>query len=152
MKKLLAVLAVASALLAACANGPAAGNGTSGDATQAVIDAFEKTTQAGSARVALDLAISSPQQSVDVTGQAEYEMDANDLTKVREHVTLQVPSLTPGMAGGEVELIVVEGPVLYAKAPMLAPFLGASTPWIKVDPSQLPGGGTRTWLDLRDTL
>ena len=141
MKKPFVLLAVGAFVLAACANEPATGTGPSGDATQTVLEAFAKTTEAGSGRMALDLAITSPQQSVDITGRAEYEMDANDLNSVREHVVLQIPSLAPGMAGGEVELIVVGGPVLYAKAPMLTPFLGATTPWVKLDPSRLPGGG-----------
>ncbi len=140
MKKPLVALALGALVLTACANEPTARNATSGDATQVVLDAFSKTTQAGSARMTLDLAIATPHQDVDVTGEAEYEMDANDLTSVREHVTLQVPSFAPGMADGEIELIVVEGPILYVKAPMLAPFLGATTPWVKVDPSALPGG------------
>ena len=138
MKKLLP-LVVGILVLSACANQPTP-TASSGDSTQAVLDAFAKTTEAGSARMALDLSITSPQKSVNVTGQAEYEMTPGDLTKVREHVTLQIPSLAPGMPAGEVELIVVDGPVLYAKVPMFAAFLGATTPWVKVDPSEMPGG------------
>jgi hypothetical protein len=140
MKKLLFPFVVCALVLAACANEPAT-TASSGDATQAVLDAFAKTTEAGSARVALDISVTSPQKSVQITGEAEYEMTPGDLTKVREHVTLQIPSLAPGMPAGEVELVVVDGPVMYAKVPMLAAFLGASTPWVKVDPSEMPGGG-----------
>jgi len=140
MKKLLFPLIAGMMVLAACANGPAS-TAPSGDATQAVLDAFAKTTSAGSARMALNLSVASPQKSIEITGQAEYQMDARDLTKVSEHVTLQIPSFAPGMPGGEVELIVVDGPVLYAKIPMFAPFLGTTKPWVKIDPSELPGGG-----------
>ncbi len=139
MKKLLVSLALGALVFTACANEPAAQSGGSGDATQTVLDAFAKTTAAGSARMALDVAVSSPQRDLHVTGDAEYEMDAGDLASVREHVTLQIPSLAPGMPAGEVELIVAKGPILYAKAPMLTPFLGATTPWVKVDPGELAG-------------
>jgi hypothetical protein len=30
------------------------------------------------------------------------------------------------------------GPVIYLQAPMITGFLGASTPWVKLDPSELP--------------
>jgi hypothetical protein len=140
MKKLLLPLVVGMLVLSGCANKPSS-DASSGDPTQAVLDAFAKTTAAGSARMALELSITSPQRSVKVTGQAEYQMTPGDLTKVSEHVTLQIPSLAPGMPAGEVELIVVDGPVLYAKVPMLAGFLGATTPWVKIDPSELPNGG-----------
>ena len=61
-------------------------------------------------------------------------------SSLREHVVLDIPSLGM-MPGGKVELIVAKGgkgPVLYVQAPMLASFIPAKTPWIKLDPSTLP--------------
>ncbi len=42
------------------------------------------------------------------------------------------------LPGGEVELIVGKGSVVYVRAPMLASYVPAKTPWIKLDPSALP--------------
>ena len=42
------------------------------------------------------------------------------------------------MPGGEVEMIIGKGSVVYVRAPMLARFIPAKTPWIKLDPSALP--------------
>ena len=67
-------------------------------------------------------------------------MDPSDPSSLREHVVLDIPSLGM-MPGGKVELIVAKGgkgPVLYVQAPMLASFIPAKTPWIKLDPSTLP--------------
>jgi hypothetical protein len=139
MRKLLASIALVAFVLVGCANAPAnKAAAPAGDSLPAVLDALQKTNDAGSARMAIDLTFTSPQQTVHVTGDVEYVMDPSDPTSLREHVVLDIPTL--GMLpGGDVEMIVGKGSVIYVKAPMLASFIHATTPWIKLDPSTLPG-------------
>ena len=140
MRKLLASLSLAGLVLVGCANAPTSAK-ASGDSLQALLDASQKTTEAGSARMALDLTVTTPDRTVHITGTAEYEMANNDPQSLREHVTLQIPTLAPGVPGGAFEIVVDAGntgPVIYFHAPMITAFLGASTPWVKLDPSELP--------------
>ena len=143
MRKFFACLSLLALTLVGCANAPSSSAG-SGDPLQALLDASQKTTDAGSARMSLDLTIATPDRTVHVTGTAEYEMQKNDPTYLAEHLTLQIPSFAPGSPGGEIEMILDQGdvgPVIYIQAPMIMAFLGASTPWVKVDPSELPQTG-----------
>lgn len=140
MRKLLVPLGLVVFLLSGCANAPAEKAATQGDALPTLLDAIQKTNEAGSGRMAVDLTFTSPKQTVHITGDVEYVMDPSDPSSLREHVVLDIPSLGM-MPGGKVELIVAKegkGPVLYVQAPMLASFIPAKTPWIKVDPSTLP--------------
>lgn len=140
MRKVLACLSLVGLALVGCANSPSAAT-TSGDPLQALLDASQKTTNAGSARMTLDLTIATPDRTIHITGKAEYEMPNHDPKSVREHLTFQIPSIAPGVPGGEIEMIVDQGdsgPVIYFHAPMITAFLGATTPWVKLDPSELP--------------
>ena len=140
MRKLLVPLGLVVFLLSGCANAPAQKAATPGDALPTLLDAIQKTNEAGSGRMAIDLTFTSPKQTVHITGDVEYVMDPSDPSSLREHVVLDIPSLGM-MPGGKVELIVAKdgkGPVLYVQAPMLASFIPAKTPWIKLDPSALP--------------
>ena len=140
MRKFLACLSLVGLALVGCANAPSAAT-TSGDPLQAVLDASQKTADAGSARMTLDLTIATPARTIHITGKAEYEMPNHDPKAVREHLTLQIPSIAPGVPSGEIEMIVDQGetsPVIYFQAPMITAFLGATTPWVKLDPSELP--------------
>jgi hypothetical protein len=139
MRRFVACLSLVALSLVGCANAPAPTS--SGDPLQALLDASQKTTEAGSARMTLDLTIATPDHTVRITGTAEYEMVKNDPKSLREHVTLQIPSFAPGVPGGAIEMVLDrgdEGPVIYFQAPMITAFLGASTPWVKLDPSELP--------------
>jgi len=102
-----------------------------------LVAAIQKTSEAGSARMAIDLTVTSPERSLHVTGDVAYVLDPADPTSLRERVLLDIPSMGM-MPGGEVELIVGKGSVVYVRAPMLASFIPAKTPWIKLDPSALP--------------
>jgi hypothetical protein len=137
MRKLLASLGLVVFVLSGCATSPPNNEATPGDSLPALLDAMQKTTDAGSARMAIDLTFTSPQQTIHVTGDVETVMDPTDPTSLRERALLDIPSL--GMVpGGKVEMIVGKGSVLYLRAPMFASVIPASTPWIKVDPSTLP--------------
>lgn len=136
MRKLLASFSLAVLVLSGCANSPSGEPAPAGDSLPVLLDAIQKTNAAGSARMAIDLTFTSPEQTVQVTGDAEYVMDPADPTSLRERVVLDIPSL--GMIpGGTVEMI-VKGSVIYVQAPMFASFIPATTPWIKLDPSTLP--------------
>ena len=87
--------------------------------------------------MAIDLSFTSPEQSLHVTGDVAYVMDPADPTSLRERVLLDIPSMGM-MPGGEVELIVGKGSVVYVRAPMLASYIPAKTPWIKLDPVGAP--------------
>jgi hypothetical protein len=138
MTKRVAWLSLAVLLLSACSNTPSNKAVPPGDSLPALLDAMQKTNDAGSARMAIDLTFTSPEQTVHVTGDVAYTMDPTDPTSLRERVALDIPSMGM-MPGGKVEMIVGKGSVLYVRAPMLAPFIPATTPWIKVDPASLPG-------------
>jgi len=133
------LLLVVPLILAACANAPNAG---SGDARTAVLDAFRRTADAGSAHATFELTADLQGRTIDISGTAEYQMDPSDPTSLRERVVLQIPPLTLGMTGGEVEVRVTDGPVLYVKAPMLETYLHVPTPWLKIDPSESGDGGS----------
>jgi hypothetical protein len=143
VRKLLVCLSLVALAPAGCANSPSSAT-NSGDPLQALLDASQKTTNAGSARMALDLTIVTPDRTVHITGTAEYEMPKNDPTSVREHLTFKIPSFAPGAPSGQIEMILDQGdtgPVIYFQAPMITAFLGATTPWVKLDPSELPQSG-----------
>jgi hypothetical protein len=137
MKKLMASLLLAILVLSGCANSSSSGSEPSGDALPALVAAIQKTTAAGSARMAIDLRFTSPEQSLHVTGDVAYVLDPDDLTSLRERLLLDIPSIGM-MPGGEVELIIGKDSVVYVRAPMLASYIPAKTPWIKLDPSSLP--------------
>lgn len=147
MRKLLVSLGLVVFVVSGCAKSPSNNAAAADDSLPALLDALQKTNDAGSARMALDVTFTSPQQTVRVTGDAEYVMDPTDPTSLRERVVLDIPSLGL-MPGGKVEMIVGKGSVIYARAPMLASFIPATTPWIKLDPAALPasdnGLGTAT--------
>jgi hypothetical protein len=130
-------LSLVAVSFSACANAPSDEGPASSDALQAILTALDKTNDAGSARMAIALTFTSPEQTVHVTGDVEYVLDPTDPTSLRERVLLDIPSLGM-MPGGEVEMIVGKGPILYVRAPMLASIVPATTPWIKLDPSALP--------------
>ena len=137
MRKLLASLGLVVLVLSACASTPSDGAAPAGDSLPALLDAMQKTNDAGSARMAINMTFASPQQTVHVTGDVEYLMDPTDPTSLRERVLLDIPSLGM-MPGGKVEMIVGKGSAIYVRAPMFASFIPATTPWIKLDPSTLP--------------
>lgn len=138
MRKPPAFLGLVAVVLSACANAPSNQAANPGDSLPALLEAMQKTNDAGSARMAVDLTFTSPEQPVHVTGMIEYVMDPTEPTSLRERVVFEVPSMGM-MASGTVEMIIGKGSVVYVKAPMLAAFIPATTPWIKVDPSALPG-------------
>jgi hypothetical protein len=133
----MASLVLAVLVLSGCANSPSGGSAPSGDALPALVAAIQKTSEAGSSRMAIDLTVTSPDRSMHVTGDVAYVLDPDDPTSLREHVLLDIPSMGM-MPGGEVELVIGKGSVVYVRAPMLASFIPAKTPWIKLDPSSLP--------------
>ncbi len=138
MRKLLASLGLVTLVLSGCANAPSDRAATPGDSLPVLLDAMQKTNDAGSARMAIDVTFTSPEQTVHVTGDVEYVMDPADPTSLRERIVLDIPSL--GMLPeGKVEMILGKDSVIYVQAPMLASMIPATTPWIKVDPSALPG-------------
>lgn len=138
MRKLLASVGLVAFVLSGCASSPPDKAATPGDSLPALLDAMQKTNDAGSARMAIDLTFASPEQTVHVTGDVEYVMDPADPTSLRERVVLDIPSLGL-MPGGKVEMIIGKGSVIYVRAPMLASFIPATTPWIKLDPTTFPG-------------
>jgi hypothetical protein len=131
---------VVAVVLSACAKAPVKDEGSPpGDSLPALLSALEKTNDARSARMAVDLTFTSSEQTVRVTGDVEYVRDLDDPTSFRERMLLDIPSMGM-MPGGTIEVIVAKGPVIYVRAPMLASFMPAATPWLKLDPSELPSG------------
>ena len=140
VRRRLAVLTVVAISLSACAEAPPTNHDTPpSDALPALLDALQKANDVPSARMAIDLTFTSPEQTFHITGDAEYTQDPHDPASLRERVLLDIPSMGM-MPGGEIEMIVVgESSVIYVQAPMLASAIPATTRWIKLDPSKLPG-------------
>jgi hypothetical protein len=130
-------LVLATLVLSGCANAPSRGSSPGAEALPALLAAMQKTAAAGSSRMALDVNFTSPEQTLHVTGDVAYVMDPSDPTSLRERVLLDIPSIGM-MPGGEVEMIIGKGSVVYVRAPMLASYIPAKTPWIKLDTSSLP--------------
>ena len=63
MRKLLVSLGLVVFLLSGCANGPAQKAATPGDALPTLLAAIQKTNDAGSGRMAMDLTFTSPKQT-----------------------------------------------------------------------------------------
>ena len=93
MRKLLVSLGLVAFLVSGCANAPAQKAATPGDALPALLDAIQKTNEAGSGRMAIDLTFTSPKQTVHITGDVEYVMDSSDPSSIREHVVLDIAGM-----------------------------------------------------------
>jgi hypothetical protein len=139
VRRRLAVLTVVAISLTACAKAPPTNRDTPpGDALPALLDALQKTNDVPSGRMAVDLTFTSPEETFHITGDVEYIRDPQDPASLRERVLLDIPSMGM-MPGGEVEMIIGKGSVIYVRAPMLASDIPSTTRWIKLDPSRLPG-------------
>jgi hypothetical protein len=142
MRRALIAAACLALILSACADGPRAGAGD-GDPAAAIRDAVERTLEAGSARIDFEMISRVGARSESVDGAAELIYGDGDPEHVQAHLTLHVPDV--GAApGGDVEVIVDEGPVVYLHAEALAQMLPVPTPWIKLDPAAMG----QAWTDM----
>lgn len=140
MRKLLLGSVLAAVALTACANTPAAPP-RGGDATNpaAILRAAAaKTMAAGSARLAFTFAIQTGGQTQSFTGDAAVDFGGGDPTKTRAQMRFAFPK-GAGPDLGSIEMTIDAGPVIYLRSKLLSGFLGAKTPWIKIDPSTVPG-------------
>ena len=120
MKKLIASLAVSSALLGACAKGPAPEPVNPRDA---VLDAMAAVYEAGTLHEDLKMSMSATGQSLSISGEADLDNEHK-----RAHMTMDL-----GMLGGEMEIL-MDGGVMYMRSPM---FQDAGTDWVSMDPSKM---------------
>jgi len=140
MKRALgSLLLVASLGLSACADGGRVASGgdgsgpvtAGGDASRALLDAMETTLAAGSVHMDFTMAMAAGGQSFDFGGTADVDYESG-----RQQMTMEFPSLAPGAPAGEMEMI-LDGVVMYMRAPFLTQMLGAGASWIKMDLSDL---------------
>ena len=120
MKKLLASLAASSALLAACADGPAP---TPVNPRDAVLNAMVAVYEAGSFHQSLDMSMSAAGQSLSISAEADVD---NENQKIAMTMDL-------GMLGGKMQMV-VDGGVVYMRSPV---FENAGTEWVSMDPSKM---------------
>lgn len=142
MRKLVAPLLLSMVVLSACANA-SAGRSASGDTgsdglAQVLRAASVKTLAAGSAHLRFDISIQTSGRTQRFGGDADMNFGGGDPTKIEADMTLQLPS-TAGPKLGSMEIVIDAGPVVYIDSPFVAGFLGAKTPWVKIDPSTVPG-------------
>jgi hypothetical protein len=117
-KRTLATVLATTALLAACAKGPAPVN-----PRDAVLDAMQAVYEAETLHQELEMEISAAGESFSFSGVA-----AVDNAHQRADMTLDM-----GLLGGEMKMLMDEG-VVYMNSPM---FRDAGTDWVRIDPSKL---------------
>lgn len=120
MKKLLASLAASSALLAACADGPAP---TPVSPRDTVLNAMVAVYEAGSFHQSLDMSMSAAGQSLSISAEADVD---NENQKVAMTMDL-------GMLGGKMQMV-MDGGVVYMRSPV---FEDVGTEWVSMDPSKM---------------
>jgi hypothetical protein len=117
-KKTLATLLATSALLAACAKGPAPVS-----PRDAVLDAIRAVYEAETVHQELEMKIAAAGESLSVSAVADVD-NANQTAEM---------TMDLGMLGGEMKMLMDEG-VIYMKSPT---FQDAPTEWVRIDPSKL---------------
>ncbi len=111
--------AVACVVLAGCSEGAPAG------AAEAVRASADKTIDAGSSRVALDVSLSLGGSKTSVRGEGAFDMQNR-----RGVFTLDLGALGASLGGDSIETI-FDGPGMYLKLPSSAP--SGEPPWFKID-------------------
>jgi len=147
VKKLAGALALALALTA-CANSPSSTGGASTIAGARSADASDpasilqaaaaRTQAAGSARMAFAFAVEAKGKSRSFEGRADLSFGDGGPAEAEARMRFTLPK-TKGADLGSFEMIMVAGPVIYLSSPLFSSLLGAKTPWVKIDPSTVPG-------------
>jgi hypothetical protein len=131
-------LVAISVALAACANAPAHPSNARDDPAAVLLAASAKTQAAGSAHMAFLFSIQTGGKTQSFTGDADIDFGGGDPTKAEAHMTFAFPK-TSGFDMGSMEMTLDAGPVIYIRSKLFTGFLGSPTPWIKIDPSTVPG-------------
>ena len=118
-KKTLATLLASTALLAACAKGPAPVN-----PRDAVLDAMRAVYEAGTVHQELEMKINAAGESFSFSAVAD-----TDNTNQTADMTMDL-----GALGGEMRMLMDEG-IVYMKSPTFQNV--ADTDWVRIDPSKL---------------
>ena len=134
------VAAVSSALvllLGACGQEP-----TGSNPLGVITLAAEKTEQAGTARMSMDMEMDGPSGLITSTAEGAFDMASK-----RGHMTMEMdmaeaPAGTPEM--GQIEAV-FDGTVIYMKMPALSAQIPGGKPWISFD---LQKAGEQLGLDL----
>lgn len=146
VKKLVSALALAL-VLTACANSPSSTGGASttagagadaSDPASILRAAAAKTQAAGSARMVFAFAIEAKGTSKSFEGEADMSFGGGDAAKAEARMRFTLPK-TKGTDLGSFEMIMDAGPVIYLSSPLFSGMLGVKTPWVKIDPSTVPG-------------
>jgi hypothetical protein len=125
--------------LAGCADAPnAVDDGAATDPSAILIAAAEKTKAAGSAHLAFDFSVLSGDAAQSFTGEADVNFGDGDPATAEAHMRFAFPK-TMGIDIGSMEMTLDAGPIIYLRSPVFTQMLGASTPWIKIDPATVPG-------------
>ena len=118
MKKLLASLAVAGVLLAACADGPAPVN-----PRDAVLNAMKAVYELETLHQELEMSIAASGEDLSFSGES-------DVDNVHKQIDM---TMDMGMLGGEMQIL-MDGGVIYMRSPV---FEDVGTEWVSMDPSKM---------------
>lgn len=129
MKRIAAAIVGSVFVLGACG-----GSGTSSNPLGAIVLAAEKTQEAGSARVWMDMEMDGPTGASTTTGEGVFDMAAEQGQMTMEMDMVDAPAGTPGLGTTEA---VFDGTVMYMKIPGLSAQLPGSKPWLSVDLQQV---------------
>lgn len=128
MRRIIAVLAVlAVGLLPACAQQQESGQ-------LRVAEAAEKTQDAGSAKIAMEMKMSGGAQEMTITAEGAFEFAGQG----RGSMVMDLGEMGAQAGMGEMELI-MDGTTVYMKLPNAAQ-MGIQTTWVKMDAEAMSGG------------
>ena len=118
---LVAVLAVAC--------GQPAATLSEGNAAQLVAASADATTDAGTARMAMQMTMSTPQGEVTMDADGAYDFTNR---KGEMSMTMELPEGAGDMGPQTIDMV-FEELVIYMKYPMMTQFAPGSKPWIRMD-------------------
>lgn len=124
-------LVILVAVLAAACGQPAA-TLSEGNAAQLVAASADATTDAGTARMAMQMTMSMPQGKGEVTMEADGAYDFAN-RKGEMSMIMELPEGAGGDMGAQTIDMVFEELVIYMKYPMMTQFAPGSKPWIRMD-------------------
>lgn len=128
MRRILAVLAVlAVGLLPACAQQQESGQ-------LRVANAAEKTQDAGSAKMAMEMKTTGGAQDISMSSEGAFEFGAEG----RGSMVMDLGEMGAQAGMGKMEMI-MDGTTVYMKMPNAAK-MGIPTNWVKMDAEQMNGG------------
>lgn len=137
MKRIVAAIVGSVFVLSACGS-----PGSSSNPLAVIVLAAEKTQEAGSARVWMDMEMDGPAGVINTTGDGVFDMAGTQGHMTMEMDMPDAPAEMPELGTSEV---VFDGTVMYMKMPSLTSQIPGSKPWVSFDLQQ---AGEKAGVDM----